>query len=79
METSALMRRIGELEGLWVRVHFRANPKVLFVDGLCRGVQDDYVVLDTSLATKNEPLCRIPLAQVTTVTQIPSPQEVSHV
>lgn len=66
----ALIRRLTELEGLMVRVHYQGKPRVTYADGRCCGLQDDTLLLEPP---PPGPVLRIPLAAITTVTQLPTP------
>lgn len=72
-DSGVLVRHIGELEGLWVRVRFLANvrDRITHADGFCRGVQDDCIVLGP--LSSDQDAVRIPLLEVMMVTQIPTP------
>ncbi len=69
--TIALIQRIQDLEGLYIRLHFAdRGSRTAHQDGLCRGVQNgSSVILETAAGEQ----VAIPLELIRTVTQLPNP------
>lgn len=65
----ALSQRLNELHGFYVRLHLSPTTRGnAYIDGVCRGVEDNCAVLDPA-ATGARVL--VPLGQLAVATQLP--------